>query len=143
MKNKLLSINNLELPVNTFLILNRENILTLGDLSNFNDLTKCFNPKEIEEIKEELEKYGLDIKTGCQCYMCQNKDNLDRLHGYHTGYYEALKTVVKEMKAQGLRDGSIADINMNGVLARAECNMESAGEMLICIEEKLNEEQQS
>lgn len=80
------------------------------------------------------------MTEGCQCYMCQNKDNLDRLHGYHTGYYEAAKTIVNELNELGIRHESIENESIGGILSRAEFNMNGAGEMLICIEKKLNEQ---
>ena len=78
-------------------------------------------------------------EKGCQCFSCQNSDNIDRIYGYYYGCYEVYSMIVQQLKKYGIKEGSIGDDNLEGLLACCSCNMEDVGCLLAETENKLKE----
>ena len=73
----------------------------------------------------------------CNCFMCRNKDNLDRLYGYTVGRIQQLETIKRDLEHNNIKPSSIADDTLEGTLARVECDLEESYTILACLQKEL------
>lgn len=62
------------------------------------------------------------IKTGCQCFTCRHADEPRVVAGYLQGYVDASNWFLNWAKRHNIKQGSIADDDLSGIVAQMDCN---------------------
>jgi len=61
-------------------------------------------------------------RTGCQCFTCRHSDEPRVVAGYLQGYIDASNWFLNWAKRHDIKQGSIADDDLGGIVAQMDCN---------------------
>lgn len=73
------------------------------------------------------------IKKGCQCFTCRHGDEPRVVAGYLKGYIDASNWFLNWAKRNNIKQGSIADDDLAGIVAQMNCNCVDSGCYLSCL----------
>lgn len=61
----------------------------------------------------------------CDCFTCTHKNPRERA-AYYTGYVEACNWFLNWAKVFGVKEGSIGDCDLGGIVAQMRCNRDES-----------------
>ena len=72
------------------------------------------------------------IKDGCQCFTCRHRDEPRVVAGYLQGYIDACDWFLNWAKKNNIKQGSISDDDLGGIVAQMDCNRVESSCLMTC-----------
>lgn len=73
----------------------------------------------------------------CNCFLCKNSENKERVYGYLYAEHYLYKSLYKRLKELGVQEEAVGNDTLGGLLSVIHCNMDDSGVLLYEVENEL------